>query len=154
MPPGKAYQMRVNQTLMDIYLQVVESACQNGRLVNCSLWCGASGEAVERPQPDRCLDGLDHPGRGVRRQDVPRVPRLPLLPPAQPQVPSSLGGSWRSRQTAFGQMCWFGHWPHPSSVKFLVAGDNEKTTNRQTTSYISRLSWPGGTPLTTSDMWS
>ena len=54
-----------------IYLQVVESACQNGRLLNCSVWGGASREAVEGPQPDRCLHRLDDPGRGAFLSSFP-----------------------------------------------------------------------------------
>ena len=52
---------------------MVESACQNGRLLNCSVWGGASCEAVERPQPDRCLHRLDDPGRGAFFRHVPPI---------------------------------------------------------------------------------
>ena len=42
-----------------------------------------------------------------------------------PQVPSSLGGTWRSGQIAFGQMCWVSHWPNLASVKLLAAGKKQ-----------------------------
>ena len=106
------------------FVQVVESPGQNGCLFYRSLWGGTPGEAVEGSQPDGCLHRPHHPGRGVRRQDVPRVSRLPFLPPAQSQVSSGLGGSWRPWQIAFGEVCRVSHWSHTPSVKFLAAGDH------------------------------